>query len=82
MEISKEVLEDIISLVSTNMTGEVECNNEIVKSLLGFGAGILELNERHCGDKLYYTTVGFGGVRFCTSSIRKLKFEKESEGKL
>lgn len=64
MEIKPQILEDIISLVSTNMTGEVETTAEIVRTLHKAGAEIVTDFRPEC------TTVKFGGVQFRTSKIK------------
>lgn len=64
MEIDPKVLEDIIYLASTNMTGEVETRPDIVKVV--FMAGGKIVND----FRPEYTVVMFGGVKFFTSKIK------------
>ncbi len=64
MEIKLKVLEDIIYLVSRNMTGEVNTNAEIVRTLYRAGAEIIYDFHPEC------TTVRLGGVKFRTPKIK------------
>ena len=63
MQIKPSTLGDIISLVSTNMTGEVETNPEIVRTVFRAGGEIIH------DFRPDSTIVKFGGVKFCTSKI-------------
>lgn len=63
MEIKAKVLGDIISLVSTNMTGEVETTPEIVRTVYQAGGKVVH------DFRPEYTIVELGGVKFRTNKI-------------
>ena len=71
MEIKPKILGDIISLVSTNMTGDVGTTAEIVRVVYRAGGKVVY------DFRPEYTIVNFGGVNFRTSKINL----KDKKGK-